>query len=308
MTVPDTTADHPRPWPAIPPVDLDLVRRTERFFDGASLTKPGVQVEAVIPVHWGVDQGLVAVHSDGSVATRPLGEHPAPELLNLSAARSLFAEGLDYRSVPTAEPTTQSIERGFLEMGRQVPPVVRALNARQAALTGEQEVVDRFTAEVMGLWSGWREPVATALLGNWADPLNGGGELSPAALAELRSEAGTIHRQLTPIWRRKTSRARLLLLDTPLGNNSTLYDLLAAAPAPDDPADTLEDERLLLILRDLHPAERQVVLALAHPGVTTWKDAAAFAGATTAFGERVRRKVRKLAGPRRSVPATGSEK
>jgi hypothetical protein len=268
--------------------------RTERFFDGVALTRPGVRVEAVIPVHWGVGQGLIAVHSDGSVATQPLGEHPAPDLLQISLDRNLFAEGLDYRAVPTTAPTAESVERGFLEMGWQVPPVVQAMNARQAALTGDQDEVDRFTSEVLGRWSGWREPVATALLGSWAAPLGSDGELSLAALDELQREARAVHRQLTPVWRRKVNRSRLLLLETPLGEGLTLLDLLAAAPAPEDPADDLEDERLLFVLDGLEPVERPVVFALAHPGVATWAEAAVFAGTTEVFGERVRRKVRKL--------------
>lgn len=54
-----------------------------------------------------------------------------------------------------------------------VPVAVRALQARDAVVSREDAEVDRFASEVLGLWRGgrWREPVSTALLGNWATPL-----------------------------------------------------------------------------------------------------------------------------------------
>jgi DNA-directed RNA polymerase specialized sigma24 family protein len=148
------------------------------------------------------------------------------------------------------------------------------------------------------------------LLGDWAAPLDSDGRLGPAALAELRREAHIVHRQLTPIWRRKTNHSRLLLLDTPLGDGLTLHDLLAEAPHPGGPGTTsdIEDDRLRLVLAGLDAAEQAVVLALAHPGVTTWSEAAAFAGTTEAFGERVRRKVRRLVRRLQPADVTGAER
>ncbi|GHG63107.1 hypothetical protein [Streptomyces griseocarneus] len=57
------------------------------------------------------------------------------------------------------------------------------------------------------------------------------------------------------------------------------------------------DARLARILTALAPGERAVVLALGLPGVSTWTEAAEYAGADDppAFGERVRRKTRRLA-------------
>ncbi|MFD5015372.1 hypothetical protein [Streptomyces chartreusis] len=58
-----------------------------------------------------------------------------------------------------------------------------------------------------------------------------------------------------------------------------------------------EDERLNAVLRGLDPAERQVVFAYAEGEGTTWTEAAAAVGANDpdAFGERVRRKAKRLA-------------
>ncbi|WP_055524776.1 hypothetical protein [Streptomyces graminilatus] len=58
-----------------------------------------------------------------------------------------------------------------------------------------------------------------------------------------------------------------------------------------------EDERLNAVLRGLTPAERVVVFAYTEGEGTTWTEAAAVVGATDpeAFGERVRRKAKRLA-------------
>ena len=76
----------------------------------------------------------------------------------------------------------------------------------------------------------------------------------------------------------------------------TFHDLLASAPASHGPvaSDDFEDWRLNIVLAGLEVAEQAVVLALAHPGVATWSEAATLVGSPTEFGERVRRKVRKL--------------
>ncbi|MEU8911752.1 hypothetical protein [Streptomyces nigrescens] len=180
-----------------------------------------------------------------------------------------------------------------------MPDVVLALNAREAAVTGDATQVKHFTSEVLGWWSGWQEPVSTALIGQWAAPLHREGHLSLEALGRLRSEAQAIHRQLRPVWRRKISGSRLLLLDTPLGDGLTLYDLVADYPAREHgPALEVEPDepRLAALLRALTPAERVVAWSWAHPGVATWSDAALLSGAADpdTVGEKVRRRVRYL--------------
>ncbi|MET9735153.1 hypothetical protein ABZZ79_32290 [Streptomyces sp. NPDC006458] len=149
----------------------------------------------------------------------------------------------------------------------------------------------------------WREAVSTALVGGWVDPLERDGRLPVGALGVLRAEARAVHRQLVPVWRRRTRQGRVLSLDADLGGGLSLYDLVAAD------VDLLnrvaggiyEDERLNTLLRGLDPAERQVVFAYAAADGTTWKEAAAAAGVTEPdiVGERVRRKAKRLAAEQR---------
>lgn len=145
----------------------------------------------------------------------------------------------------------------------------------------------------------WQEAFGTALLGPWAAALARDGFLSCTALSVLRAETRTLHRQLTPIWRRRTRHGRVLSLDAPLGDCLSLYNLVAAHV--DQLAHTLdgvfEDERLNRVLRCLDPTERAVVYAYAEGEGTTWAESAAVIGVPdpAAFGERVRRKAKRLA-------------
>ncbi|MCX5256716.1 hypothetical protein OOK27_21685 [Streptomyces canus] len=145
----------------------------------------------------------------------------------------------------------------------------------------------------------WDEAVATALCGSWSDVLWETGHLPSTALGMLRAEARNIHRQLVPLWRRRTRRGRVLSLDADLGGLS-LYDLVAADIdlLAHTGSGVFEDERLNRVLRSLDPAERAVVYAYAEGEGATWTEAAAAARATDpeAFGERVRRKAKRLAG------------
>jgi hypothetical protein len=183
-------------------------------------------------------------------------------------------------------------------------PAVQALEARQAALAGRGDLVESFATDALGLWRGarWKEAVSTALLGEWVGPLQEGRRLDGAAVAALRADAHAVHRQLTPVWRRRTRKGRVLLLDAPVGDGLTLHDLVAAAvDAVAEPVTVEADNaRLAALVRALLPAERDVALAWAEPGVSTWAQAAECAGAADpdVFGERVRRKVRRLAAER----------
>ncbi|MFD7334922.1 hypothetical protein ACFV98_02815 [Streptomyces violascens] len=317
MTAEDTLPPLPLPeasdalCTAVPEADVDLALRCTQFMRTAEVMDspaPGVYVEAVIPVHWEVDGGIVAVHSDGTVATQLIGDHPPLHILE-TGTRHLLARSFDYLHVPSPGPSAETIAQGFMEMGRPVPEVLQALNARQAAMTGDTAQVERFTSEVLGWWSGWQEPVSTALLGRWTAPLHREGHLSLDALSCLRSEAQAIHRQLKPVWRRKINGSRLLLLDTPLGDGLTLYDLVAPEQRPAFEVEPNEP-RLAALLRALTPAERVVVWSWTHPGVATWSDAALLAGAAypDTAGEKVRRRVRYLVAEqerRRAMPGAG---
>ncbi|WOT40713.1 hypothetical protein [Streptomyces coeruleorubidus] len=144
----------------------------------------------------------------------------------------------------------------------------------------------------------WREAAGTALLGTWCNPLWETGELDATALSALRTEARTVHRQLMPVWRQRTRHGRVLSLDAALGGFS-LYDLVAADVRflSHTAGDVFEDERLNMVLRGLNETERQVVFAYAEGEGTTWMEAATVAGADEPemFGERVRRKTKRLA-------------
>ncbi|MGY4741424.1 hypothetical protein [Streptomyces sp. ATMOS53] len=178
---------------------------------------------------------------------------------------------------------------------------VRALEARQAALAGHNNLVESFATDVLGLARSarWQEAVSTALLGDWIEPLFAGQRLDDAAVARLRADARATHRHLVPLWRRRTRHGRVLLLDTPLADGLTLHDLASgiidteAPPLEYDP----EDARLAALIRALRPAERVAALAWADPNVRSWAEAAQQAGVDdpVAFGERVRRKCRRLA-------------
>lgn len=313
MTVEDAPSHFRPPDSATRPctrlkVDFDLVGRTTQFLGTAQAPADPlseVYVESVIPVHWDVDGGLVAVHSDGTVATRPTGKVPPLHILE-AGARELLAHSSEYEHVPTLQPNAETIARSFLEMGRPVPDVVQALNARQAALLDDTPQIDAFTSDVLGLWSGWRESVSTALLGDWASPLLSSGSLAPTALDCLRTEARILHRQLTPMSRRRVAGERLWSLDFRIIDDLTTYDLISGGP---DPYEVLtgtlpDDPRVTSVLAQLRPIEHAVAMTWASTRVTSWAEAAAdvialdpaqFATCDPrALGERVRTKLIRL--------------
>lgn len=190
---------------------------------------------------------------------------------------------------------------------------MHALKAREAALSLRPEWHDSWQVEhiaeftqhvlVLNRSSRWQEAVSTALLGQWCEPLLSTGRLSSTAISVLKTEASLLHRQLLPVWRRRTRHGRVLSLDADLGNGLSLHDLVAAevdllAHAADG---VFEDERLNAVLRGLNPDQRQVLFALAQGEGATWTEAAAAAGSPDpeAFGECVRRKAKRLANEQR---------
>ncbi|MFG3609464.1 hypothetical protein [Streptomyces sp. NPDC047928] len=226
------------------------------------------------------------------------GTFDLPEPFDRAVPPTLITTTTGMAVLRADHPANQTIESGFRSLNIPVPDVIQALSAREAALAGDGPTIHSFTSEVLKRWSGWIEPVSTALLGNWADPLYDQGHLPPDALDKLKSEASVIHRQLTPVWRRKVNQSRLLLLDTPLGEGLTLYDLVCGQAAVDPGIEAgFEDPRLTQIFEVLSPAERAVTLALGTRGVTTWTEAAMAAGAADPErqGAKVRRKVKRLA-------------
>jgi hypothetical protein len=180
----------------------------------------------------------------------------------------------------------------------------------EAAIQGKIEPVASLASLVLGLHRSerWNEAVSTALLGSWTEPLLSDTGNSRSAMDRLQTEVRILHKQLTPLWRREARGSRLLLLDTPMGKDMTLYDLVASDLSWDDalPYDEPDDARLGALLRALRPEERLVILARACPGVASWKEAALLAGAAdpVTMGKRVRRKVNRLRALHKARAAT----
>ncbi|MET9959413.1 hypothetical protein ABZ128_10075 [Streptomyces sp. NPDC006326] len=192
------------------------------------------------------------------------------------------------------------------------PDLVRAVGALKAAAAGKESVIYSFS-EAATLWPGrrghgarWREAVSTALLGSWSAPLLTGGRITSVHLDQLRAEARTVHRQLTPMWHRKVGGVRLWSLDRDLGDGMTTYDILRGGPDPQEVlfGAVVDDPCINTVLAQLTPIERAVAVAYAAPSMPTWTEAAATVTATAphlpggmdaaALGERVRRKLRRL--------------
>jgi hypothetical protein len=182
-------------------------------------------------------------------------------------------------------------------------PVCRALDARDRALGDACEsccTADEFVAKdpVLPRGPSWDRAVHTALLGNWTDPLERGRAIGPDAPRSIRAEARTLHRQMVPLWQHRVRGSRVQLLEAPLGEGLTLYDLVAGDPRMDDAVfeSAFGDERIESVLAGLDATERRVAMAWAHPSIAHWTEAARSAGARDpeAFGERVRRKLKRL--------------
>lgn len=175
--------------------------------------------------------------------------------------------------------------------------------ARHCIANGRSQIpvaLDWCAYHVLGIRSGsaWREALSTVLAGNWVRYRRGETYLE-CTISDMRAEAQVLHRELTPLWRRKTGHQRILLLDTPLGDGITLYDLVDASPPVEEVAlgsALPDDPRLRAVLIGLTPSERKVALAWAHWQVASWAEAAVLSGADDpiAFGERVRRKLKRL--------------
>ncbi|WP_405966043.1 hypothetical protein OG613_43820 (plasmid) [Streptomyces sp. NBC_00015] len=196
-------------------------------------------------------------------------------------------------SAPTQDLSLALTQRNTVSHGSPVP---RALS---------EEIFDKLLTGVLVLPRSerWREAVSTALVGDWAAPLFHTGHLPYSALGALKAEARTVHRQLVPVWRRRTRHGRVLSLDAALGDGLSLHDLVVADVdyLAHTAGGVFEEERLNTVLRALTPDERRVALAIAYGEGRTWTEAAAAAGAADpkAFGERVRRKAQRQAAEQR---------
>ncbi|MYR92353.1 MULTISPECIES: hypothetical protein [unclassified Streptomyces] len=277
-------------------VHTDLAERISQFNYAPDT---GAAVTALFPASWNENAGdLVTLREDGSLVLDLDDAFGLPEPFDRVAPPMMITTTTGMAVLKADHPANQTIESGFRSLNIPVPDVIQALGAREAALAGDTSTIRSFRSDVLGMWKGWDESISTALLGNWADTLYDQGRLTLDALSRLKSEASVINKQLTPVWRRKLNHARLLLLDTPLGDGLSLYDLVPGQAAADLGVEAgFDDPRLAEIMQALSPAERAVTLALAAGGVTTWAEAAMAAGATQPkyAGEQVRRKVKRLA-------------
>ncbi|MGW7343041.1 hypothetical protein [Streptomyces sp. NPDC054854] len=180
--------------------------------------------------------------------------------------------------------------------------VAAALCARRAILESEgvddwKPAVASFARTYLGVSrtdGEWLEAVSTALLGNWVDaleaPPNSGGTLH-----HLRREARTVHRQLMPLWQRKSGPGRVWMLDYRLPSGETLHELVAGSSRIEDEFLDWSPDRgdTCVVLGRLKEDERRVAQAFALGG-GSWAEAAESAGLTPQIGERVMRKLRRL--------------
>ncbi|MBA4866189.1 hypothetical protein H1V43_33675 [Streptomyces sp. PSKA54] len=180
--------------------------------------------------------------------------------------------------------------------------IFAALDARRAILEsrtvdGWKPTVDEFARTWLGIRRAdedWLEAVCTALLGDWVDLLD---EVAERGLNHLKKESSTIHRQLQPLFQRKTHGARLLSLDHTTPAGGTLLDLLTDRAAPNQklPLWEPEDDRVAAVFARLprHEQDLARTWANAAPG-STWTEFAGLAGVSAADADNFRRKLRRL--------------
>ncbi|MBQ1121736.1 hypothetical protein KBZ21_31635 [Streptomyces sp. A73] len=172
-----------------------------------------------------------------------------------------------------------------------------ALKARNAAIEGDAVAVDTFAGSLLGLPRAiaWREAVEMALLGEWVHALGDGSADTLTVVSTLRHYVRIEHRLQQPLWERKVGGKRTVLLSTPIGDELVLGDLLAGPEGPEDAVLAAEfcDPRILKVLRQLNVPEEMIARSRARSG-EAWVQAAVGVGLPAPYGERVRRKLKRL--------------
>ncbi|MFJ3513187.1 hypothetical protein [Streptomyces luteogriseus] len=181
-------------------------------------------------------------------------------------------------------------------------PLVSALEGQQAAVHGDNQVLDKVARSLLGIRNPragyWREAASTALMSDWV-PLIHEENASLLVPQHLKRETDTVNKRLQPLWERKVNGRRVDLLDSPTAEGLTVGDLAASTAEPDQEylRTSIDEPRVRSVLAALDPDEREVALAYArNPTVRTWTEAAEAVGRAQPeqFGERVRRKLKRL--------------
>ncbi|MFJ8969991.1 hypothetical protein ACIRJ3_37695 [Streptomyces anulatus] len=177
--------------------------------------------------------------------------------------------------------------------------VMAALVARNACIEGDTAAVDEFSRTWLHLGhpQAWREAVEMALLGDWVGALGRHLRRDAEIMELLHRHTQREHRSLQPLWERKSGGRTVRLLEAPVASGVSLRDVIADGGRPEDGLlrGEMEDPRVLAVLADLAPSEKAVAMAYSTQRMT-WSQAAALGGAgdPDAFGNRVRRKLRRL--------------
>lgn len=172
---------------------------------------------------------------------------------------------------------------------RSQPPSTRAVaTARQAVIAGKRDIVDQLINEWLDLpLNGqWRAAVEMALMDDALDPAR----LDENCLPLLRTLAHSEYRRLVPLWMRRALGGRLVLLSEWTGTDATDHESPEVVLLNSE----FGDERLASVLGGLTEQERRLVQTWAGLG-GSWGEAAASQGLDAKMGERVRRKLKRLA-------------
>ncbi|GAA1386061.1 hypothetical protein GCM10009639_09410 [Kitasatospora putterlickiae] len=134
-----------------------------------------------------------------------------------------------------------------------------------------------------------------ALLGNWTESLGHGGASDLRIANLVKHQAAIEHRHLQPVWEHRVRDRRTALLGEPIGTDLTVADLLTDHRSPETETllAELADSRLLAVLRSLAADEQALARAWADSG-DTWNQTALDAGPPPGFGERGRRRLKRL--------------
>ncbi|MEU2393426.1 hypothetical protein [Streptomyces sp. NPDC007369] len=126
-------------------IDTDIAERINQFNwdpDGAGA------VMALFPVDWtGAEGELVTLRENGTVALDLDGAFELPEPYDRGTPPTMITTTTGMAVLKPNHPDNQTIESGFRAVGIPVPDVVRAMNAREAARTGDRAALRAFVSE-----------------------------------------------------------------------------------------------------------------------------------------------------------------